>query len=138
MRAAIASASACGPLTAWNHASGVVGAQALFGERSHPARRAVFGISATAAEDAVAKAGIFRVPGSKAKPKTGLIERSLSSRGGATAVLTAAKPVKAGYTPRVEFRGRLSPGYYVFGIRLTAAMNAGRSQTLVSRVFKVG
>jgi hypothetical protein len=138
MRNAIAAASACGPLTAWSHATGVVGAQALFGERNHPVRRAVFGISTTAGEDAVVKAGIFRVAGSAAKPKTREIERSLASRGGAKPLLAVAKEVKAGYTPRVEFRGRLSPGRYVFGIRLTAAMNAGRSETLVSKVFRVG
>ena len=62
MRAAIASAPSCAPLTAWSHATSVVGAQAIFDTRNQPARRAVFGISATAAEDAVAKAGIFRVP----------------------------------------------------------------------------
>jgi hypothetical protein len=38
----------------------------------------------------------------------------------------------------MEFRGRLAPGYYVFGVRLAAAMNRGRSQTLVSKPFKVG
>jgi hypothetical protein len=139
MRAAIAAAPACAPLTAWTHASGVVGARAIFDTKSQPARRAVFGISATAAEDAVAKAGIFPVPSSRAKPKTSDIERSLSSRGGVTRpVLTALKEVQAGYTPRLEFRGRLAPGHYVFGIRLTSAMNAARSQTLVSKVFRVG
>jgi hypothetical protein len=139
MRAAITSAPSCGPLTAWNHATGVVGAQAVFGTRRQPAGQAVFGISTTAAEDAFAKAGIFRVPGSRAKPKTGVIERSLSSYRGATRpVLTAVKEVKAGYTPRIEFRGRLAAGHYVFGVRLTAAMNRGRSQTLVSKTFRVG
>ena len=139
MQAAIVSAPSCGPLTAWNHVTSVVGAQAVFGTRNQPARRAVFGISATAAEDAVAKAGIFRVPGSKAKPKTREIERSLSSLGGGPPpVLTVLKEVKAGYTPRMEFRGRLSPGHYVFGVRLTSAMNPSRSQTLISNTFKVG
>ena len=139
MRAAIVSAPSCGPLTAWSHATGVVGAQAVFGTQDQPARRAVFGISATAAEDAVAKAGIFRVPGSKAKPKTGEIERSLASPGRSDeAGAHGREEVKAGYTPRMEFRGRLAPGHYVFGVRLTAAMNPGRSQTLVSKTFKVG
>jgi hypothetical protein len=139
MRASIASAPSCGPLTAWSHTTSVVGAQAIFGTRNQPARRAVFGISATAAEDAVAKAGIFRVPGSNAMPKTRDIERSLASRGGVTKpVLTVLKEVKAGYTPRMEFRRRLAPGHYVFAVRLTSMMNPNRSQTLISKSFKVG
>jgi hypothetical protein len=139
IRAAIVAAASCSPVTAWSHATSVVGAQAVFGTRNQPARRAVFGISATAAEDAVAKAGIFRVPGSKAKPKTRDIERSLASRGGVTKpVLTVLKEVKAGYTPRIEFRSRLAPGHYVFAVRLSSAMNPSRSQTLISKTFKVG
>ena len=138
VRGAIAAAPACATPVVWAHATGVMGAQALFGERNHPSRRRVFGISATAAEDAQANAGIFRVRSSKARPNAGEIARSLSSTGAAAPALTAAKPVKAGYTPRFEFRGRLRPGYYVYGIRLTAAMNPDRSQTFVSKVFRVG
>ena len=139
MRAAIASAPSCGLLTAWSHATSVVGAQAIFDTRNQPARRAVFGISATAAEDAVAKAGIFRVPGSKAKPKAREIERSLTSRGGVTKpVLTVLTEVKAHYTHRMEFRGRLAPGHYVFAVRLASTMNPSRSQTLISKSFEVG
>ena len=99
----------------------------------------MFGISATAAEDAVAKAGIFRVPGSKTKPKAREIERSLTSRGGVTKpVLTALTEVKAHYTHRVEFRGRLAPGHYVFAVRLASTMNPSRSQTLISESLEVG
>jgi hypothetical protein len=139
MRAAIVAAPSCSPVTGWDHTTSVVGAQAVFGTRNQPARRAVFGISATAAEDAVAKAGIFPVPGSKAKPKTRDIERSLASPGGVTKpVLTVLEEVKAGYTPRMEFRGRLAPGHYVFAVRLTSTMNPSRSQILISKPFKVG
>ena len=139
MRAAIVAAPSCSPVTGWNHTTSVVGAQAVFGTRNQPARRAVFGISATAAEDAVAKAGIFPVTGSKAKPKTRDIERSLASPGGVTKpVLTVLEEVKAGYTPRMELRGRLAPGHYVFAVRLTSTMNPSRSQILISKSFKVG
>jgi hypothetical protein len=138
VREAIAGASSCGAPTPWTHTNGVVGAKALFAERNHPATRAIFGISATAEEDADARAGIFRVRGPKAKPKPGEIDRSLAAAASSVPALSATKPVKAGYTPRFEFRGRLKPGYYVFAIRLSATMNAGRSQTLVSRVFQVG
>jgi hypothetical protein len=138
-RDAIAAAASCAAPTSWTHATGVAGAKAVFAERNHPATRAIFGISATASEDAAAKAGMFRVGGPKARPQPAEISRSLASASGpSTPALTAIKLVKAGYTPRFEFRGRLQPGYYVFAIRLSAAMNPARSQTLVSRVFKVG
>lgn len=138
MRRAIAAAGACAAPVSWTHASGVVGAKALFAAQDRPARQAVFGMSASASEDASAKAGIFRVAGPAAKPKPQLIGRSLASRGGNPPVSTAAKEIKAGFTPRFEFRGRLAPGHYVFGIRLVASMNASRSQTFVSNVFRVG
>ncbi len=138
MRTAIAAASACTRQVSWYHTSRVVGAKALFRARPRAAETTLFGISATAGEGAVAKAGIFRVSDALATPDADEIGRSLASRGGATPVLTAAKTIKPGYTPRFEFRGRLAPGHYVYGIRLTAAMNPSRSRTLVSTVFAVG
>jgi hypothetical protein len=69
----------------------------------------------------------------------GDVARSLAGLGSSMRpVRTATKPVKAGYTPRLEFRGRLKPGYYAFGLRLTAALNPARAHALVSRVFRVG
>jgi hypothetical protein len=139
MREAIAAAGSCAVPVVWTHATGVVGATAIFGERNHPARRAIFGISVTAGEDAEARAGIFRVDGPRARPAAAKLERSLSAAGRSPAAIRSAeKTVRAGYKPRLEFRGRLKPGHYVFGVRLTAAMNPARSQTFVSRVFRVG
>jgi hypothetical protein len=138
MRAAIAAASACGRQVGWYHTSRVVGARAVFRERPRSAESTLFGISATAGEEAVAKAGIFRVPDALAKPDAAEIGRSLATLGGATPVLTAAKTIKSGHTPRFEFRGRLAPGHYAYGIRLAAALNRERAQTIVSNVFTVG
>lgn len=139
VRKAIADARTCKAPVTWSHAAGVVGARALFGERDQPAARAIFGISATAGEEANGKAGIFRVSGPTAKPRAAELARSLSGATDlATPVMKAARVVKAHYTPRFEFRGRLKPGYYVFAIRMSASMNPARSQTLVSRVFTVG
>ena len=53
-------------------------------------------------------------------------------------MLTALTEVKAHYTHRVEFRGRLAPGHYVFAVRLASTMNPSRSQTLISKSFEVG
>jgi hypothetical protein len=138
MRGAIADAGSCPAPVSWTHATGVVGAKVLFAAENRPARQTVFGISASATEDASAKAGVFRVAGRAARPKAEIIDRSLASRAGKTPVSTSEKTIKAGYTPRFEFRRRLAPGHYVFGIRLVAAMNASRSQTFVSNVFRVG
>jgi hypothetical protein len=138
MRGAIGAAGSCATPVSWTHATGVVGAAALFGARNRPARTGVFGISATASEDAVAKAGIFSVGGPAAKPSPASIGRSLASLGGKAPKLTAVKEIKAGYTPRLELRGRLAPGHYVYGVRLVSTMNGSRSQTFVSSVFRVG
>lgn len=137
MRAAIAGAARCARQVAWYHTSRVVGARAVFGERPRAADTALFGISATASEEAIAKAGIFRVPDAFAEPDFDEIGRSLAAVGGTPPVLMARRTVKPGVTPRFEFRGSLAPGHYVYGIRLTATMNPGRSQTFVSKVFEV-
>ena len=52
--------------------------------------------------------------------------------------MTTTKLVKAGHKPRLEFRGQVAPGHYVYGLRLTATMSQGRSKTFVSKVFRVG
>ena len=116
-----------------------MGAKAIFDARDHPARKAVFGISTRAAEEARAKAGMFRVSGPGAKPATDEVARSLSRATRDTdAVRTTRKLVRAGHKPRLEFRGQVAPGYYVFGLRLTATTNPDRSRTFVSKVFRVG
>ena len=139
VRKAIAAARNCKTLTSWTHATGVVGAKAIFDARDHPARKAIFGISARAAEEARAKAGMFRVSGPGARPATDEVARSLSRATRDTdAVMTTRKLVKAGHKPRLEFRGQVAPGHYVFGLRLTATTNPDRSRTFVSKVFRVG
>ena len=139
VRKAIAAARKCATLKTWTHATGVVGAKAIFEARDHPARKAIFGISTRAAEEARAKAGMFRVRGPDAKPRTDELARSLARATRDTdAVMTTTKLVKAGHKPRLEFRGQVAPGYYVYGLRLTATMSQDRSKTFVSKVFRVG
>jgi hypothetical protein len=139
VRQAAAAAGGCATPVTWTHANGVEGARAIFAPKRYPARQTIFGVSATALEDAAGKAGVFRVAHAKARPEAATLDRSLASVGDSLpAAKTAFKPVKANYTPRLEFRGRLTPGFYVFAVRLTADMNPQRSQTFVSRVFRVG
>jgi hypothetical protein len=114
----------------WHHTTQVVGAEATFGGRGGGA------MSPTANEDANYKAGIFPV----ASGSTGAVTRALASaRLEAAAVGSAAGLVRAYYHPKVSFSGgQLAPGTYVYGIRFTAALNPGRSTTLVSKPFTVG
>jgi hypothetical protein len=117
----------------------VVGARAQFGAVDVPVTKSLFGISVTAQEEARARAGIFRVEGPDAMLYADNFGRSLAGRTAPAApLLTASSLVKARYRPRLEFRGQLSPGYYVYAVRLAATMNPARSRTLVSRVFRVG
>ena len=135
---AIRTAGACGSRASWKPARGVIGANAIFETQDHPADRTLFGISVTASEDAVAKAGIFRTSGPGARPQPGEVARSLAvSSGELTPALRVAKTVKAGYTPRIEFRGSLEPGHYVYGVHLRAAVKPGRTRTFLSSTFEI-
>ena len=135
---AIASAGACGSRASWKPARGVIGAKAIFETQDHRADRTLFGISVTASEDAVAKAGIFRTSGPGARPQPGDVARSLAaSFGELTPALRVAKTVRAGYTPRIELRGSLEPGHYVYGVHLRAAVKPGRTRTFLSSTFEI-
>ena len=136
---AIGTAGDCRSRARWKPAQGVVGAKAIFDTRDQPAGSTVFGISVTAAEDAIARAGIFRVRGPDAKLELGEVARSLAvSSGELTPALKVTKTVKARYTPRIEFRGSLEPGHYVYGVHVRAALNPTRTKTLLSATFTVG
>ena len=136
---AIKTAGACGSRASWKPARGVIGAKAIFETQDRPVDRTLFGISVTASEDAVAKAGIFRVSGPDATPELGEVARSLAvSSGELTPALRVTKTVKAGYTPRIDFRGSLGPGHYVYGVHLRAAVKPGRTATLLSGTFAIG
>lgn len=134
---AIAQAGSCPAPHTWSHTTGVVGAGASFDARDVWWKQAVFGLSVTAAEEATARAGIFRV-----SRRAGLTAeeagRALASAAAETSpVRSETKLVKAGHSPRLELRGRLEPGSYVLAVRLVSTMNPNRSQTLVSRIFRV-
>jgi len=137
LRNAIAGAGSCPLPDLWTHAAGVVGARATFDLRTSSPRRTLYGLSVTASEPADGRAGIFHVPGPAARLSSDAIGRSLAGLSTSRPVLSAAKLVRAGYTPRFEFRGRLRPGYYVYAVRLAAQMNPARTQTIVSAAFRV-
>jgi hypothetical protein len=135
---AIRKAGACGSRASWKPARGVIGAKAIFETQDRPAGGTLFGISVTASEDAVARAGIFRMSGPDARPASGEVARSLAaSSGELTPALKVAKTVKAGHTPRIQFRGSLEPGHYVYGVHLRAAVKPGRTRTFLSSTFEI-
>jgi hypothetical protein len=136
VRAAIAAAASCAAPHLWTHTETVLGAAATFDARDPWRRQRVFGLTATAAEPATGKAGIFRV-GPARTLRTTEIERSLAGLAPTAPLLSVTKLVKAGYSPRLELRGRLAPGTYVYAVRLTAEMNPARAQTIVSAPFHV-
>ena len=139
VRAAIAASGSCSAPHLWAHATGVVGARAVFPSGSVKARQSVFALTATAGEDALGRAAIFRLRTGAERVSSDELARALASVSGTrTPVRSLTKLVKAGWTPRFELRGRLRPGWYVYAIRLQAAMNPARTETLVSSAFRVG
>ena len=139
-----------GRLVSWQHTESVIGAAVKFrGLRTVKSARGTFwGFTATAAEDARYKAGIFRVSGPlplSVLDRTCVL-RSLGSAPRLTqaasrlpvALLTAGL-VKASWSPLVRFpERRLRPGWYVYAVNLRAAMAPDRVRSFVSKPFRVG
>jgi hypothetical protein len=125
-----------GKARSWRHSTTVAGARAFFPRsRAVPASRRAWSFKVRAGEGAVFRAGIFRVKSPARVDRKG-IGRALARTGG---VLRARGSAKAYWTPQVKFRSRvLARGWYVYGVRLAAEMNAKRTSTFVSRPFRVG
>jgi hypothetical protein len=99
-----------------------------------PAKQRAWSLKIRADETARFRAGIFRLKTSRVDRKG--ITRSLARSGG---TLRANGTAKAYWTTRAKFRSRaLKPGWYVYGVRLTAETSAKRVSTLVGRPFRVG
>ena len=119
----------------WRHSTTVAGARAIFPRGNIvPANRRSWVFKVRADEGARFRAGIFRVKGPSKVDRKG-IARSLTRSGG---VLRATGAAKAHRTPQVKFRNRkLAPGWYVYGVRLSAETNAKRASTFGSRPFGI-
>lgn len=135
VQAAIAANATCtGQQVAWSPTSGVVGAEAEFGNLAvaKSAKQRSWAFNATALEDADYKAGIFSATTAKAQ-----ISRDLAA---VRAPVTSAEGmIKANFSPRIQFPSvPLADGTYVYAIRLAAWANGGRSTVLVSEPFTVG
>ena len=112
-----------GRMRSWRHSTTVHGASATFRrERRLPPRVRSWSFVASAKEDALFDAGIYRLRG---------------GRRGAR-VLAESGRFDAHLTRFVRFRSRrLAPGRYVYSIRFRAEANHGRTTRLTSRPFVV-
>jgi polysaccharide biosynthesis protein PslG len=123
-----------GKYVGWKHANGVLGGRAKFGLGARLASRLrkSWGFNVTAAEESSYVAAVFPA----ATPKATV--RRLASKQSVGAVMTTVGRVRADYNPRLRFPLRqLSPGRYVYAVRLRASMNPRRSSMLVSGAFVV-
>jgi hypothetical protein len=125
----------------WLHMTTVTGGVIRFGvliKRS--TRNKIWRLRATAQEDALYKAGIFRVASSKIKAKSKKAVLKALANPRARPLLGAKGTVKAYSNTLVKLqkRGLKRAGWYVYGIRLAAAMNPKqRTISAVSRPFRV-
>jgi hypothetical protein len=135
VRKAIARArkGCAGKKARWKHATGVIGAKAIFGpKRAYPRVRRDWGFNVTAAEEARFTGAIYRLPASTATI------RRLTAGTAPRAVATAEGLIRANWKPRLRFPARrLSPGRYVFAVRIRASMNARRTTFAMSKPFVV-
>jgi hypothetical protein len=137
VRDAISRLDGCGARRSWRHTEGVPGARVAFGAKtSFRTFQTVFGVSATAGEDATAKAGLFQVAGPTSKKSlVAALDRAPEAGG---PLLAAVRRVRARFLPRLEVHGILTPGYYRWVVRLRAAMNPARTSIFVGPLMRVG
>jgi hypothetical protein len=126
----------------WVHTTAVSGAAVQFGYlgAAKSWRNTLWRFRATAQEDALYKAGVFRVgPGKLTAKAKKAIARSLAS-GSSRPLLGVRGTVKAYKSKLVALpKKRLArAGWYVYGIRLGAAMNPQqRALVAISKPFRV-
>jgi hypothetical protein len=125
----------------WLHTTAITGASVAFGYlgSGKGVGNKLWRFHATAQEDAIYKAGIFRVAPGKltAKAKKAIAKALASSRG---KPLLAAKGTVVAYKSKLVALPKKTlkqPGSYVYAIRLAAAMNPQRTLVAVSKPFRV-
>ena len=125
----------------WLHTTTITGGTVQFGvligKRS--TRNRIWRFRATAQEDATYTAGIFRVAAGKLSPNARRAVLRALANPRAKPLLGVKGTVKAYSSGLVKLqrRGLKRSGWYVYGIRLAAAMNPQRTLSAVSRPFRV-
>jgi hypothetical protein len=126
-----------GRMRTWKHTQTVVGTRSFFPRIGRPLSltNRAWSFKVRAEETANYRAGVFRLKSPSRVDRKG-ITRSLAGTGGA---LRKTGVVKAYWTPKVKLPARtLKAGWYVYGVRLAADVNAKRTKTFVGRPFRVG
>ncbi len=136
VRAAIAAAGTCASPHTWRHSVSVAGARAEFELAPKPAAQRKFWLTVRTGEEATVVAGIFRVSGDAPPPRPVLGE-ALSRPPPGAVLSQPAFLLKANSGRRVELRGRLRRGSYVFAVLLRSTMNPARTKVLRSAPFDV-
>jgi hypothetical protein len=125
----------------WVHTTGVTGGTVQFSGLRVPksTKNKLWRFRALAQEDATYTAGIFRVAKSKLKSTARRAITKALANPRALPLLGVRGTVKAYASKLVALqkRGLRRSGWYVYGIRLNAAMNPQRTMTVVSAPFHV-
>jgi len=124
----------------WRHTVKVVGATARFGERRRSASDTTWQFVAGSEEAATYRAAMYRLKGRRLSPAgRKKLLAAVGRRRTPKPLFSARGKVGAHSGAFIRFpRKRLASGTYVFGIRLTAEMNAARQSVLLSKPFAVG
>jgi hypothetical protein len=140
---AASGASCAGSPLTWTHTATVLGSRATFpSRRTLPKAFRAWGFTVGVQEDAKFVAGLFRLPRAPAASQwRSLISRSLAGKKPVAIgpALRLTGRAKAPFGRSITFKRRtLKPGYYVYGIRLTAEMNPARASFLMGKPFRLG
>src|SRR5215210_5841080 len=124
----------------WRHTTKVVGATARYGERRRSASETSWTFVAASEESSLFRAAMYRLAGrGLSASKRARLRAAVGVRRSPKPVFSARGKVRAHTGAFVRFpRKRLSSGYYVFAIRMSAEMNPSRQSTLISKPFAVG
>jgi len=111
------------------------------GKRQRSERNTFWSFVAGSDEGTLYTAGLFKVtrPGRVNPSLRAQISRSLRTGRVRGAVLKSSGKLVGGWDKVITFPSkRLKPGFYVYGARVTAEMNAVRKSTYVGLPFAVG
>jgi hypothetical protein len=125
---------------AWRHITTVLRGAVQLNRYKRPlkARNKVWAFRANAEEEALYRAGVFRIAGGRLSARARrVVAAALANPRSKPAVVGTGK-IKAyfGRVVRLPAR-RVKPGYYVYGVRLSASMNPERANVYIGRPFKV-
>jgi hypothetical protein len=130
-----------GTPTSWRHVSTVQGATVRLSRyrRRLSSRNKVWAFRANAEEEALYRAGLFRVAAARLSPRSRRIVAAALANPRSKPALVGTGKIKAyfGRVVRLPAR-RVKPGFYVYGVRLSASMNPERANVYIGTPFRVG